>query len=99
MKTLLEIHRLTCRALTEYRSRDFPLGSVVRVANPQFKGFGIVATYDCRPDQLGVRLENHNIWHYALETIEPEPNRKMWPPWIQRDMRQRRGKHAWKKAA
>lgn len=65
--------------------------------HPRYKGHAIVNSFECPADQLAVRLENGNIWHYELNTITPEERTKNYPPWIRREMCKRRGKNSWKR--
>ena len=70
--------------LREYADHHFPVGSVVVVVNPRFRGSGIVVSYEnCPADHLAVLVESGNYWFYHLDTIvvrETRPNR--WPNWI-----------------
>jgi hypothetical protein len=71
--------------LTNYRSENFQSGTVVHVSYPaRYVGPGIVViSCDAPPDQVAVRLENDNIWHYPITTVKPL-SRKQWPTWIRR---------------
>lgn len=91
---ILTCYRTTVAALRADTADVFPLGSVVYVYHPRFTGFGIVTSYECPPDQLAVRLENGNVWHYEIDTIATAKNRKVWPLWIKREMRRRKAKRA-----
>lgn len=92
--TILQCYRLMVEALQIERATQFPLGSVVYIKHPRFTGCGIVTSYCGPPDCLGVRLENGNEWLYEIDTAKPSPKREQWPPWIKREMRRRKAKHA-----
>jgi hypothetical protein len=94
LTALLVCHRITSRAIQAEKFDKFPLGSVVFVTHSRYKGHGIVSNYLTNVDLLAVRLENANVWHYEIDTVEPDPERKHWPPWIKREMRRRKAKHA-----
>ncbi len=69
--------------LTAARAEMFPHHSIVRVDNPRFRGFGVVALdHSCGPDQLPVILENGNIWWYDITTCEREDG--VVPDWVKR---------------
>lgn len=70
--------------LREYADHHFPVGSVVHVNNPRFRGMGIVVSYEnCPPDHLAVLVQSGNYWFYHLNTIVFRERRvKRWPHWI-----------------
>lgn len=70
--------------LREYADHYFPVGTVVVVVNPRFRGMGIVVRYEnCPADHLAVMVESGNVWFYHLATIVVRETRvKRWPNWI-----------------
>ena len=71
--------------LSETVNTMYPIGCVVEVENPRYKGQGIVTGRgDCPLGKLAVRLSNGNTWWYELETIKKRVTDKTeWESWIQ----------------
>lgn len=63
----------------------FPRHCVVDVACGRYNGPGIVVLEDgTPPGQLAVKIENDNVWRYAVTDCTPNTDRKTWPKWIKR---------------
>ena len=73
--------------LARAKAARFPRLSVVMVDSARYHGPGIVVVEDgCRPENLAVRLQNDNVWHYPALACEPIADRKKWPEWIRRQI-------------
>lgn len=73
------------RYIREWKDMEFPIGAVVYVNCPQYKGYGIVsADSDCRDDKLPVRLQNGNTWWYPVESCTRTKEMKQLPRYARR---------------
>lgn len=67
---LLQAYRSARAALTTARLQAFPHRCCVRVNSARYRGVGVALTLCSEGvplEQLPVRLENGNTWHYPLE--------------------------------
>lgn len=68
-----DFRSLACHMATEIRQR-FKLGQVVRVESPRFTGHGLVSNLETQVTaggEIGVRLENGNVWNYPADHCRP----------------------------
>jgi hypothetical protein len=84
LKEAVRTYRNYTAYLKEYKKQHFPVHSVVFVTSPAYSGFGRVAPEgeDVPPDKLAVKLQNENVWWYALENCSKPSNSFNLPMWL-----------------
>lgn len=77
--------RETTRLLREWKDSEFPIGSMVYVDCPRYRGYGLVtADSECRDENLPVRLENGNVWWYPVDACTRIRDMKSLPRYARR---------------